>query len=87
MYELYNYFVIEKLNYGRRSADCHFSPATTHIPSLYCINHDSFTFPHTNSKMVLQDLGRRINAAVSDLTRSTNLDEKVGTYWPPGALL
>jgi hypothetical protein len=27
--------------------------------------------------MVLQDLGRRINAAVSDLTRSTNLDEKV----------
>jgi hypothetical protein len=26
--------------------------------------------------MVLQDLGRRINAAVSDLTRSTNLDEK-----------
>jgi hypothetical protein len=30
----------------------------------------------TNS-MVLQDLGRRINAAVSDLTRSSNLDEKV----------
>jgi len=28
-------------------------------------------------KMVLQDLGRRINAAVSDLTRSQNLDEKV----------
>ena len=27
--------------------------------------------------MVLQDLGRRINAAVSDLTRSPNLDEKV----------
>ena len=27
--------------------------------------------------MVLQDLGRRINAAVSDLTRSANLDEKV----------
>ena len=27
--------------------------------------------------MVLQDLGRRINAAVSDLTRSQNLDEKV----------
>ncbi|KAF9737113.1 hypothetical protein PMIN04_003783 [Paraphaeosphaeria minitans] len=26
--------------------------------------------------MVLQDLGRRINAAVSDLTRSPNLDEK-----------
>ncbi|MCJ1392757.1 Signal recognition particle [Xylographa bjoerkii] len=26
--------------------------------------------------MVLQDLGRRINAAVSDLTRSANLDEK-----------
>ncbi|KAI9675843.1 MAG: Signal recognition particle [Trizodia sp. TS-e1964] len=26
--------------------------------------------------MVLQDLGRRINAAVSDLTRSTTLDEK-----------
>lgn len=26
--------------------------------------------------MVLQDLGRRINAAVSDLTRSSNLDEK-----------
>jgi signal recognition particle subunit SRP54 len=28
--------------------------------------------------MVLHDLGRRINAAVSDLTRSSNLDEKVG---------
>lgn len=28
--------------------------------------------------MVLQDLGRRINAAVTDLTRSPNLDEKVG---------
>ncbi|KMU83225.1 signal recognition particle 54 kDa protein [Coccidioides immitis H538.4] len=27
--------------------------------------------------MVLQDLGRRINAAVSDLTRSNDLDEKV----------
>lgn len=27
--------------------------------------------------MVLQDLGRRINGAVSDLTRSPNLDEKV----------
>ena len=27
--------------------------------------------------MVLQDLGRRINAAVSDLTRSPSLDEKV----------
>lgn len=27
--------------------------------------------------MVLQDLGRRINAAVNDLTRSPNLDEKV----------
>jgi signal recognition particle subunit SRP54 len=27
--------------------------------------------------MVLQDLGRRINAAVNDLTRSNNLDEKV----------
>jgi signal recognition particle subunit SRP54 len=27
--------------------------------------------------MVLQDLGRRINAAVSDLTRTSNLDEKV----------
>jgi hypothetical protein len=31
----------------------------------------------TSAKMVLQDLGRRINAAVSDLTRSSNLDEKV----------
>jgi len=27
--------------------------------------------------MVLQDLGRRINAAVNDLTRSATLDEKV----------
>lgn len=27
--------------------------------------------------MVLQDLGRRINAAVNDLARSNNLDEKV----------
>lgn len=34
--------------------------------------------------MVLQDLGRRINAAVSDLTRSPTLDEKVciqNTLW------
>lgn len=30
--------------------------------------------------MVLQDLGRRINAAVSDLTRSSNLDEKVDEF-------
>merc|ERR1712000_492613 len=30
----------------------------------------------TTENMVLQDLGRRINAAVSDLTRSSNLDEK-----------
>lgn len=29
--------------------------------------------------MVLQDLGRRINTAVSDLTRAPNLDEKVTT--------
>ena len=35
--------------------------------------------------MVLQDLGRRINAAVSDLTRSSNLDEKVGTITPSNA--
>ena len=27
--------------------------------------------------MVLQDLGRRINTAVSNLTREQNLDEKV----------
>jgi len=27
--------------------------------------------------MVLQDIGRRINAAVSDLTRASTLDEKV----------
>lgn len=27
--------------------------------------------------MVLQDLGRRINAAVTNLTREQNLDEKV----------
>lgn len=33
---------------------------------------------HTTT-MVLQDLGRRINAAVSDLTRAPNLDEKVAT--------
>lgn len=30
--------------------------------------------------MVLQDLGRRINTAVSDLTRAPNLDEKVTIY-------
>jgi signal recognition particle subunit SRP54 len=30
--------------------------------------------------MVLQDLGRRINAAVSNLTREQNLDEKVGAF-------
>lgn len=34
--------------------------------------------------MVLQDLGRRINAAVSDLTRAPNLDEKVA---PPQSAL
>lgn len=27
--------------------------------------------------MVLQDLGRRINTAISDLTRASTLDEKV----------
>ena len=27
--------------------------------------------------MVLQDLGRRINAAVTNITREQNLDEKV----------
>lgn len=35
--------------------------------------------------MVLQDLGRRINSAVNDLTRSNNLDEKVRnglSLWP-----
>ena len=32
--------------------------------------------------MVLQDLGRRINAAVNDLTRSPNLDEKVRIHHP-----
>lgn len=30
--------------------------------------------------MVLVDLGRRINAAVNDLTRSATLDEKVTFY-------
>lgn len=33
--------------------------------------------------MVLQDLGRRINAAVSDLTRAPNLDEKVTIFFLP----
>lgn len=33
--------------------------------------------------MVLQDLGRRINAAVTNLTRDQNLDEKVSFL--PGA--
>jgi signal recognition particle subunit SRP54 len=33
--------------------------------------------------MVLQDLGRRINAAVTDLTRAPNLDEKVLPPIPP----
>ncbi len=33
--------------------------------------------------MVLQDLGRRINAAVTNLTRDQNLDEKVP---PPSPL-
>ena len=32
--------------------------------------------------MVLQDLGRRINAAVTNLTREQNLDEKVRAAWP-----
>ncbi len=32
--------------------------------------------------MVLQDLGRRINAAVSDLTRAPNLDEKASICSP-----
>lgn len=31
----------------------------------------------TSAAMVLQDLGRRINAAVTNLTRDQNLDEKV----------
>ena len=37
----------------------------------------SISVGFSKNTMVLQDLGRRINAAVSDLTRSGNLDEKV----------
>ena len=44
--------------------------------------------------MVLQDLGRRINSAVNDLTRSNNLDEKVSgsmrwlvSYYDTGVLI
>lgn len=32
--------------------------------------------------MVLQDLGRRINAAVTNVTREPNLDEKVRSAHP-----
>jgi hypothetical protein len=47
------------------------SPRTPELPQ----------FPYySSSTMVLQDLGRRINAAVQDLTRSPNLDEKVRDY-------
>jgi hypothetical protein len=41
---------------------------------LFCLFSD---FPACLFTMVLQDLGRRINSAVNDLTRSNNLDEKV----------
>lgn len=41
---------------------------------LFCLFSD---FPACLLTMVLQDLGRRINAAVNDLARSNNLDEKV----------
>lgn len=44
----------------------HSQPLLHHLPNT----------PHTTATMVLQDLGRRINAAVNDLTRSPTLDEK-----------
>ena len=49
-----------------------FRPATLLIFTSQLLGKYSFSLI-----MVLQDLGRRINGALSDLTRSNNLDEKV----------
>ncbi len=70
----------------------HFLPRHSHFDHLSsldwvwiatCAGHflAGFEAAHTLT-MVLQDLGRRINAAVSDLTRAPNLDEKVATPEP-----
>jgi hypothetical protein len=50
----------------------------------HTLPHPIFNWPRSRGyfAMVLQDLGRRINAAVSDLTRAPNLDEKAG-FRPP----
>ena len=49
------------------------SPPTLQRSTYLSPNNPSFL---QTAKMVLSDLGRRINAAVSDLTRAPNLDEK-----------
>lgn len=49
-------------------------PASPHHPK-------SAPKPHPPT-MVLQDLGRRINSAVTNLTREANLDEKVRALLP-----
>lgn len=61
------------------------APHSTFITTTTAFHHLHLHTPsnHPPTKhadaMVLQDLGRRINAAVSDLTRAPNLDEKVRT--------
>src|SRR5262245_12992440 len=43
-------------------------------------SHSLPYYRFTLTAMVLQDLGRRINAAVSNLTHNNNLDEKVSYH-------
>lgn len=57
--------------------------ATTALTSHTCTCKQPSTIDADADAMVLQDLGRRINTAVSDLTRAPNLDEKVTIHSPP----
>ena len=62
--------------------DCPASTSPVHFATQSQPHHSynstlSLRTGHTTCAMVLQDLGRRINAAVTNLTRDQNLDEKV----------
>jgi hypothetical protein len=63
----------------KRGSDILVSSISTTATAYALVNYRWIQSQHNRlfSSMVLQDLGRRINAAVSDLTRSNSLDEKV----------
>lgn len=61
----------------RRKLSLHLTPPQNTTTQPPIVTERTLRLPTPTVAMVLQDLGRRINAAVSDLTRSPNLDEKV----------